>query len=134
MKLRQLFREKVSFENKGDITYQKNVKSYIKGFLDGQKIEIENNKIIIESLHGKDISGHLFALASKLNNYTNYNVFIVAKDTVRAENLLNNYSLKNIKVVKHMSYEYGFYLATSQVLINDNTFYPFFSKREGQKY
>lgn len=144
MKLRQLFREKVSFEKreklkkvlkyKGDITYQKNVKPYIKGFLDGQKIEIDNNKIIIESLHGKDISGHLFALASKLNNYTNYSVFIVAKDTVRAENLLNNYSLKNIKVVKHMSYEYGFYLATSQVLINDNTFYPFFSKREGQKY
>ena len=79
----------------------------LKGFR-RPKIEIDNNKIIIESLHGKDISGHLFALASKLNNYTNYSVFIVAKDTVRAENLLNNYSLKNIKVVKHMSYEYGF--------------------------
>ena len=65
----------------------------LKGFR-RPKIEIDNNKIIIESLHGKDISGHLFALASKLNNYTNYSVFIVAKDTVRAENLLNNYSLK----------------------------------------
>ncbi|MDW8552858.1 CDP-glycerol glycerophosphotransferase family protein [Staphylococcus nepalensis] len=144
MKLRQLFREKVSFEKrkklkkflkyKGDISYQKNVKPYIKGFLDGQKKDIENNKIIIESLHGKEVSGHLFALASKLNEYTNYCVFIVAKDTDRAENLLNNYHLKNITVVKHMSYEYGLYLATSQILINDNTFYPFFSKREGQKY
>ena len=144
MKLRQLFREKVSFDKrkklkkilkyKGDMTYQTNVKPYIKGFLDGQKKEVENNKILIESLHGKDVSGHLFALASKLNSYTNYSVFVVAKDTVRAENLLNNYSLKNIKVVKHMSYEYGLYLATSQILINDNTFYPFFSKREGQKY
>lgn len=144
MKLRQLFREKVSFDKrkklkkilkyKGDMTYQTNVKPYIKGFLDGQKKEVENNKILIESLHGKDVSGHLFALASKLNSYTNYSVFVVAKDTVRAENLLNNYSLKNIKVVKHMSYEYGLYLATSQILINDNTFYPFFSKRERQKY
>lgn len=144
MKLRQLFREKVSFDKrkklkkilkyKGDMTYQTNVKPYIKGFLDGQKKEVENNKILIESLHGKDVSGHLFALASKLNSYTNYSVFVVAKDTVRAENLLNNYNLKNIKVVKHMSYEYGLYLATSQILINDNTFYPFFSKREGQKY
>lgn len=144
MKLRQLFREKVSFDKrkklkkilkyKGDMTYQKNVKPYIKGFLDGQKKEVENNKILIESLHGKDVSGHLFALASKLNSFTNYSVFVVAKDTVRAENLLNNYNLKNIKVVKHMSYEYGLYLATSQILINDNTFYPFFSKREGQKY
>ena len=67
----------------------------LKGFR-RPKIEIDNNKIIIESLHGKDISGHLFAL-SKLNNYTNYSVFIVAKDTVRAENLLNNYSLKILK-------------------------------------
>ena len=46
----------------------------LKGFR-RPKIEIDNNKIIIESLHGKDISGHLFALASKLNNYTNYSVF-----------------------------------------------------------
>lgn len=144
MKLRKLFREKVSFEKreklkkimhyKGDITYQKNVKPYIKGFLDGQKKEIETNKIIIESLHGKDISGHLFALASKLNNLNNYHVFIVAKDIERAQGILDVYNLKNIKLVKHMSYEYGLYLATAQILINDNTFYPFFSKREGQFY
>ena len=47
----------------------------LKGFR-RPKIEIDNNKIIIESLHGKDISGHLFALASKLNNYTNYSVLL----------------------------------------------------------
>lgn len=144
MNIRKLFREKVSLEKrkklkrvlryKGDITYEHNMKPYVKGFLDGQKINIKKNYILIESLHGKEISGHLFALVRYLNKLDSFKVFIVSKDPSKSEELLNSYGLKNVKVIKHLSYKYGLYLSTSRILINDNTFYPFFSKREGQKY
>lgn len=144
MKLRKLFREKVSIENrqklkdilkyKGDTTYQRHIKPYIKGFLDGQAKKIVKKQVVIESLHGKDLNGHLFALAKELNKYTDYGVFIVTKNEYQAQELLEHYELKNISIVRHLTYDYGLLLATSQILINDNTFYPFFSKRKGQQY
>ncbi|SNV58359.1 CDP-glycerol glycerophosphotransferase family protein [Staphylococcus simiae] len=146
MNLRKVFREKVSIEKRqklkdilrykgeGNSEYQKYNKPYIQGFLDGQQKEIVENQIIIESLHGKDINGHLFSLANKLNNINNYNTFIVTKAKAKAKKLLSKYEINNIKIVQHMSYEYGLLLATSEILINDNTFYPFFSKRKEQKY
>lgn len=144
MNLRKLFRKKVSIENrqklknvlnyKGDTSYQKQGKPYVRGFLDGQSKEINDKQIIIESLHGKDVNGHIFALAKELDKKNEYTVYIVSKNVDKAQILLESYQLNNIKIVQHMTYEYGLLLATSCILINDNTFYPFFSKRKGQKY
>src|SRR5699024_3076896 len=71
-KLRTMFREKISNEKReklkkflkyeGNTHYQRPNKPYINGFLDGQNKEVIKKQILIESLHGKDINGHLFAL------------------------------------------------------------------------
>lgn len=143
-RLRKVFREKISLENReklkkvlryqGETPSQLSGKPYINGFLNGQSKEITSNQIVIESLHGKDINGHLFSLAQVLNNNDQYKVFIVTNNEIKTQTMLDKYNLTNISIVKHMSYEYGLILSTSKILINDNTFYPFFSKREGQEY
>ncbi|MBU6114113.1 CDP-glycerol glycerophosphotransferase family protein [Mammaliicoccus lentus] len=142
--LRTMFREKVSIEKReklkkflkyeGNTNYHKPDKPYINGFLDGQSKDVIKKQILIESLHGKDINGHLFALAKELNQYTEYNVFLVTKSMDDTQKLLTQYNLHNISIIQHMTYDYGLLLATSQILINDNTFYPFFSKRNEQQY
>lgn len=139
-----MFREKVSLEKRqklkevlryeGETITPKHKKPYIQGFLEGQEKEVVENQILIESLHGKDINGHLFALSMKLNNMSDYDVYIVTKNQSKAEEMFKQYDLQNIKIVDHLSYQYGLLLATSEILINDNTFFPFFSKRDGQKY
>lgn len=144
-KLRRLFRESISLEkrkklkkifkyegNPGD-TYKGN-KQYIQGFLSGQKKDIIPNQILIESLHGKNLDGHLFALIKELDKYEGYTTYIVSKNISEAKKMINSYRLQRIRVVEHLSYEYGLLLSTTEILINDNTFYPFFSKREEQKY
>lgn len=143
-RFRKIFREKVSLENRqklkkvlryeGETNQQLSGKPYINGFLNGQNEDIVPNQILIESLHGKDINGHLFSLVKTLNKYDQFKVFIVTNDEDKAQKLLENYGLLNISIIKHMTYEYGFKLATSKILINDNTFYPFFSKRDEQEY
>lgn len=144
-KLRRLFRENISLENRRKLkkifrykgssedTYKGN-KQYTQGFLAGQRKDIIANQILIESLHGKNLDGHLFALIKELNKFEGYTTYIVAKNIAEAKELLSSYELQRIRIVEHLSYEYGLLLSTSKILINDNTFYPFFSKRKEQKY
>lgn len=139
-KFRKLFREKVSLEKreklkkvlkyKGSVHY---TKPYLKGFLEGQNEKINNNAILLESLHGKSIDGHIFAIAKELNT-RKIDTYVVTKYPEKLKVLLHSYGINKVNIIEHLSYDYGYLLATSKVLINDNTFYPFFSKRNDQKY
>lgn len=85
--------------------------------------------ILLESTHGREVSGHIFSLAEKLReDFPEYKIYIAKKkntiiDTRFSENC-----------VEHMSIEYLRLLATCEYLINDTSFWSFFHKREDQKY
>lgn len=107
---------------------------YIQGYLDGQFESIKLNQALFEANHGKTNSGNMFALAIELASRNNFKIYWASKDPISAKRMFDFYGISNIEVVEHLSYEYGNIIATSELLFSDNTFYPFFSKREGQRY
>lgn len=61
-------------------------------------------------------------------------VYVVTKNAEESRIKFSNYGIQDVTFVEHLSKEYGYLLATCKYLVNDNTFYPFFNKRKGQKY
>ncbi|MGG4507251.1 CDP-glycerol glycerophosphotransferase family protein [Heyndrickxia sporothermodurans] len=125
---------------KGKTLYKKYKKikerqKHILAFRRGLDKKIVKNTILFESLHGKSIDGHIFHLVKDISErYKSLEIYVAVRNMEYNKKKLEKYNLNNVKLVKHLSAEYGFLLATCEVLVNDNTFYPFYSKRKGQKY
>lgn len=107
---------------------------HIQGYLDGKFEPIKLKHALFEPNHGKTNSGNMFALATELASRESYKVYWATKNVDSAKRLFEFYGISNIEVIEHMSYEYGNIVATAELLFSDNTFYPFFSKRKGQRY
>jgi CDP-glycerol glycerophosphotransferase (TagB/SpsB family) len=113
----------------------KNKQQHILSFRKGQSQKIDNKAILLESLHGKSVDGHIFQLIKSIKKLNlQLKIYVVTKNSEESQIKFRNHGIDNITFVEHLSKEYGHLLATSKYLINDNTFFPFFSKREGQKY
>ena len=111
-------------------------KRYIKYF---EELTIDDHSILIESQHGKEMNGNVFYILkymSESEKYTDFKIYLCARaGKVKAfQNVLNFYNLENIKITVLSSDEYFQILASAKYLINDNTFLPFFMKKEGQVY
>ena len=113
---------------------RKTAPKYIQGYLDGQFESIKLNNALFEANHGKTNSGNMFALAIELASRQNFKIYWASKNPISAQKMFEFYGISNIEVIEHLSYEYGNIMATAELLFSDNTFYPFFSKREGQRY
>lgn len=115
-------------------TYRKTAAQHIQGYLDGQVQPIKENVALFEANHGKTNSGNMFSLALELASRKSHVIYWVTKNTEEALKKFEFYGVNNVKVIEHLSYEYGAIISTAKLLFSDNTFYPFFSKRSGQKY
>ncbi|WP_424685304.1 CDP-glycerol glycerophosphotransferase family protein [Enterococcus sp.] len=90
---------------------------------------IQRKAILLEGAHGRGIEGHIYALATELvAHYPEYQVRIAVQKTAQVPTELQDYC------VEHLSSEYLKCLATSEILINDTSFWAFFHKRPEQKY
>lgn len=113
---------------------RKTASKHIQGYLDGQLESIKQKVALFEPNHGKTNSGNMFSLAIELASRNEFKIYWAVKDVVSAQQMFSFYGIKNIEVIEHLSYEYGNIMATAKLLFSDNTFFPFFSKRMGQKY
>lgn len=97
-------------------------------YLAYRKRAIEKDTILFEGSHGRNVEGHIYALATYLKKNSNYKIVIAVKKGANIpEELTDN-------CVQHMSKQYLLYLATAEILINDTSFWSFFHKRKEQKY
>ena len=104
-----------------------------------KKSPLDNKKILLEAQHGGEISGNIFYILKELTSnqeYSSYKIYLTYKPKSKQKilKILNNYNIKNIKLVRLLSFKYMKTVATAKYLFNDNTFLPFFTKREGQVY
>lgn len=104
-----------------------------------EKLPIDDHVILLESQQGKEFGGNMYYLIKELSNNTQYNTFkiylSVTKNRIEeAQQFYQNRGLTNVKFVKLNSYDYFKLMASAKYLINDNTFLPFFIKKEGQVY
>ena len=98
-------------------------------YLEFRKNPIVEKTILFECSHGREISGHIYALINEIQtSYPEFEFYIaVKKGVVVSEKFRNN-------IVQHGSISYLKKLATSQILINDTSFWSFFHKRTAQQY
>lgn len=103
------------------------------------QLDIHEKSILLECQHGTNLNGNIFYLLKELCNhsdYEDYTIFLSVNVTFiqKIQKISNKYHLHKIQFVEIYSKKYFKTLATAKYLINDNTFLPFFIKREEQIY
>lgn len=105
---------------------------YIKYF---DKLPIDNKAVLIESQHGDEFNGNVFYIVKYLascEKYRDFTIYLSCK--LGKKNLfkqkLDAYSIQNVKLAILSSDEYFRAMASAKYLINDNTFLPFYQKKE----
>lgn len=100
--------------------------------------KINDNFVLLESKNGEDIAGNIFYILKELSSerYSNLKIFLAAKKNKveKFKNLLNNYKINNVTIVRRMSFDYLKLLTTAKYLFNDTSFSYIFIKKEGQVY
>jgi CDP-glycerol glycerophosphotransferase (TagB/SpsB family) len=99
-----------------------------------KRTKIKKKSVLLESTHGKAFNSHLYYLAEELLKNNALEVNIVSREPDVTKEFLLSKGFKGFKVVKHLSKEYCKLLASCEYLINDTTFWPFFNKKDSQKY
>lgn len=104
-----------------------------------KKCPIEERAILLESQHGGEISGNIFYILKELasnKDFATYTLYLSCKagSKEKIKNILDTYGIKNVNLVTVYSLKYMKAVATAKYLFNDNTFLPFFTKRDEQIY
>lgn len=102
-------------------------------------LPMDEKAILLESQHGKEMFGNVFYLLKVLSSdekYKSYKIYLSCRAGKRRRfsYILRQNGIKNVELVVLSSEKYMQLLASAKYLINDNTFLPFFIKREGQVY
>lgn len=103
------------------------------------QLPIDDKIIFLESQHGKEFNGNIFSIAQYLSaspKYRDYKIYLSCSFGCldKFEEKLKQYSIENVKLTVLSSDEYVRVMASAKYLINDNTFMPFYQKKEGQVY
>jgi len=100
-----------------------------------QKLNVKKNVVLLESTHGKTFGGHLFYILQELaKDYPDLEIYLAVQDVEKTKKFLARYDLNRVDIVRHMSRKYFELLASAEYLLNDMSFYSFFTKKVGQKY
>ncbi len=104
-----------------------------------KKLKIDEYAILLESQHGTELSGNMFYLIKELATnpeYKDYKIYLSCRmgNINKFETMFKKYNIKGVIPVVLSSEEYMKVLASAKYLFNDNTFLPFFLKKEGQVY
>lgn len=106
----------------------------------GKANVLDEKMILLESQHGKEFSGNIFRIAEYLAKdpqYADYTIYVTCwgdkQKAYRAK--MVRYGIANrLHLVSLASEGYYRVITTAKYLVNDNTFLPFFVKKEGQVY
>lgn len=99
-------------------------------YLKNREKPILKKTILLEGSHGREVSGHIVAVAEVLQqNFSDYKFYVAVSH--KQDRLMNPLS---DHFVEHMSLQYLELLGRAEVLINDTSFWSFFHKRVDQKY
>ena len=104
-----------------------------------EQLPIDEHLILLESQQGGEMSGNVFYLLRYLSGsekYRDYTIWLsvraAKKEDFRA--MLDGYGMERVRLTELASDEYFRLMASAKYLFNDNTFLPFYMKKEGQVY
>ncbi|TRO13758.1 glycosyltransferase [Ectopseudomonas mendocina] len=98
-------------------------------------LPVRSDVVLYESFHGASVSCNPYAIFNYLLEHKNYSDLVHVWALKSLDSIPKRYrAMRNVIFVRHGSSLYLRYLATARYLINNNTFFPYFLRREGQKY
>ena len=103
-----------------------------------EKLDVKDDLILLESKHGEDLAGNIFALIKELSKkeYDNYTVLLamVSEYMDKYEGLLSSYGIDNVNMIEKSSKDYYKALAIAKYIITDTSFPTYFIKKKDQVY
>lgn len=107
-------------------------------YLKNRGRSVDSSAFLLEAGQGKNINGNMFALARELCTNARWKghkiYWVTVEDTLSsAKSRFAAYGYE-VEFVDRCSIRYGELLASAKYLVTDNSFPPFFSKREEQVY
>lgn len=104
-----------------------------------KKSAIDDRLILLESQHGKELNGNIFHIAKYLSEnpaYAGFRIVVSARGGTRSafRKKLDEHGCSNVALTTLASEDYFRILSSAKWVINDNTFLPFYIKKEGQIY
>lgn len=101
--------------------------------------DIQEKTILLECQQGTNLNGNIFYLLKELCNnvlYKDYTIFLSVNPTFKEniKQIIDNYHLDQCHLLEMNTKQYFKVMASAKYLINDNTFLPFFIKRDEQIY
>lgn len=102
-------------------------------------LPIDEKTVLLEGGQGSNINGNAFAMLKELcenPRWADYKTVFTVTDATfeKAKARMEFYGYGDVVLVVRGSKAYSKYLATAKYLITDNTFPPYFNKRDGQVY
>ena len=110
--------------------------NYIKYF---KKCKIDEKAILLEAQQGKEFNGNMYYIAKELatnEEYKDYKIYmsIIRSKIDEAKKFFSNKNINRIEFVGVNTRKYYKVISSVKYLINDNTFLPFFIKKDEQIY
>lgn len=103
-----------------------------------EKLPVDPRVILLESKHGEDVAGNIFALLKELSReeYSQYRVLLSMEQEYipRYAALFERYDINNVTMLDIRSKEYAKALASAKYLITDTSFPTYFIKKPEQVY
>jgi len=103
-----------------------------------EKRKIAPRDVLLESKHGEDVAGNIFALLRELSKeaYQDYRILLAIepKSMAKYKRLLENYEIHDVHMIEIYSKSYAKALASAKYLVTDTSFPPYFIKKTDQVY
>ncbi len=101
------------------------------------KMPIDDKLVLLEGGQGSNINGNMFSMLKELKTNPRWKeytcAFVVTEDTIeKAKKRMAFYGFKDVIFSVRNSKEYLRHLATAKYVMTDNSFPPYFNKRDGQ--
>lgn len=104
-----------------------------------ETLKVDEFSILLESQHGTNVNGNIFYLLKELctnSKYQDYKIYLSINKKYKKNilKLLKSYNFHGYCLLYMDTEDYYKIVASAKYLINDNTFLPFFIKRDEQIY
>lgn len=101
------------------------------------KLPIDEKLVLLEGGQGSNINGNMFSMLKELKTNPRWEeytcAFVVTEDTIeKAKKRMAFYGFKDVVLSVRNSKEYLKHLATAKYVMTDNSFPPYFNKRDEQ--
>ena len=106
-------------------------------YIDYCRLPIDDKLVLLEGGQGSNINGNMFSMLKELKTNPRWKdykcAFVVTEDTIeKAKKRMAFYGFENVILSVRNSKEYLKHLATAKYVMTDNSFPPYFNKREEQ--